>query len=91
MPARSPDLNAYAERYVRTIKEGCLDQMILIGEGSLRRAVSEFVLHYHAEKNHQGLGNKIIRPEFAEFPSVGQIQCRERLGGMLRYYYRQAA
>jgi transposase InsO family protein len=91
LPARSPNLNAYAERYVRTIKEGCLDQMILIGEGSLRRAVSEFVLHYHAEKNHQGLGNKIIRPELAVFPSVGEIQCRERLGGMLRYYYRQAA
>ena len=90
LPARWPNLNAYAERYVRTIKEGCLDQMILIGEGSLRRAVSEFVLHYHAEKNHQGLGNKIIRPELAEFPSVGEIQCRERLGGMLRYY-RQAA
>ena len=91
LPARSPNLNAYAERYVRTIKEGCLDQMILIGEGSLRRAISEFVLHYHTQKNHQGLGNKIIRPEFAEFTSVGQIQCRERLGGMLRYYYRQAA
>ena len=65
--------------------------MILIGEGSLHRAVSEFVLHYHAEKNHQGLGNKIIRPEFAEFPRAGEIRCRERLGGMLRYYYRQAA
>ena len=91
LPARSPNLNAYAERYVRTIKEGCLDRMILIGEGSLRRAVSEFVLHYHAEKNHQGLGNKIIGPELAEFPSAGEIRCRERLGSMLRYYYRQAA
>jgi len=65
--------------------------MILIGEGSLRRAVSEFVHHYHMEKNHQGLGNEMIRPELAEFPSVGETQCRERLGGMLRYYYRQAA
>ena len=84
-------LNAYAERYVRTIKEGCLERMILIGEGSLHRAISEFVLHYHAEKNHQGLENKIIRPEFAEVSRVGEIKCRERLGGMLRYYYRQAA
>ena len=91
LPARVPNLNAYAERYVRTIKEGCLDRIILIGEGSLRRAVSEFVLHYHGERNHQGLGNKIIRPEVAEFPNVGDIRCRERLGGMLRYYYRQAA
>ena len=91
LPAHSPNLNAYAERYVRTIREGCLDRMILIGEGSLRRAVSEFVLHYHAERNHQSLGNNIIRPEFAEFPRAGEIRCRERLGGMLRYYYRQAA
>ena len=91
LPARSPNLNAYAERYVRTIKEGCLDRMILIGEGALRRAVSEFVLHYHTERNHQSLGNKIIQPEFSEFPCAGEIHCRERLGGMLRYYYRAAA
>jgi putative transposase len=91
LPAHSPNLNAFAERYVRTIREGCLDRMILIGEGALRRTVSEFVQHYHAEKNHQGLGNKIIRPEFPEFPRAGDIRCRERLGGMLRYYYRQAA
>ena len=91
LPARSPNLNAYAERYVRTIKEGCLDRMILIGEGSLRRAIGEFVVHYHTERNHQSLENKIIRPEFAAFPSAGEVHCRERLGGMLRYYYRQAA
>ncbi len=91
LPARSPNLNAYAERYVRTIKEGCLDRMILIGERSLRRAIGEFVVHYHNERNHQSLENKIIRPEFATFPSAGKVHCRERLGGMLRYYYRQAA
>jgi putative transposase len=91
LPAHSPNLNAYAERFVRTIKEGCLDRMILMGEGSLRRAVSEFVMHYHRERNHQGLGNKIIRPEFPEVPSSGKVRCRERLGGMLRYYYRAAA
>jgi putative transposase len=91
LPAHSPNLNAYAERYVRTIKERCLDRMILVGEGSLRRAVGEFVVHYHTEKNHQGLGNKIIRPNSAEFPRAGEVLCRERLGGMLRYYYRQAA
>lgn len=91
LPAHSPNLNAYAERFVRTIKEGCLDLMILIGEGALRRAVSEFVLHYHTERNHQSLENKIIRPEFSEFPRAGEVRCRERLGGMLRYYYRAAA
>ena len=64
---------------------------MLIGEGSLRRAIAQFVVHYHAERNHQSLENKIIRPEFAEFPSAGEVHCRERLGGMLRYYYRQAA
>ncbi|HSA03543.1 MAG TPA: integrase core domain-containing protein [Candidatus Paceibacterota bacterium] len=91
LPARSPNLNAYAERYVRTIREGYLDRMILIGEGPSRRAIREFVVHYHTEKNHQGLENKIIQPEVAEFPSAGAINCRERLGGMLRYYYRAAA
>lgn len=91
LPARSPNLNAYAERYVRTIKESCLDRMILMGEGSLRRAIREFVIHYHTERNHQSLGNKIIRPEFAAFPPAGEVHCRKRLGGMLRYYYRQAA
>jgi hypothetical protein len=91
LPVRSPNLNAYAERYVRTIKEACLNRMILIGEGSLRRAIREFVVHYHTERNHQSLGNKIIRPEFAAFPPAGEVHCRARLGGMLRYYYRQAA
>ena len=69
---------------MRSIKESGLDRMVLIGESSLHRATSEFVLHYHAERNHQGLGNKIIRPEFAEFPNEGTINCRERLGGLLR-------
>ena len=91
LPARSPNLNAFAERFVRSIKESCLDRMVLIGESSLQRATSEFILHYHAERNHQGLGNKIIRPEFAEFPKQGPINGRKRLGGLLRYYYREAA
>lgn len=91
LPARSPNLNAYAERYVRTIKEACLNRMILIGGGSLRRAISEFVIHYHTERNHQSLGHKIIHPEFAAFPPAGEVHCRNRLGGMLLCYYRQAA
>ena len=65
--------------------------MILIGETSLHRAVEQFIIHYHSERNHQSLGNKIIRPEVAKFPTAGVIECRERLGGTLRYYYRKAA
>ena len=62
LPARSPNLNAFAERFVRTLKESCLDRLVLIGEGSLRRAVREFVEHYHHERHHQGLGNRLILP-----------------------------
>jgi putative transposase len=91
LPRRSPNLNAYAERWVRTIKENCLDQMILIGETSLRRVVGEFVEHYNTERAHQSLGNKIIEPRFDEIPSEGKIECDSRLGGMLNYYYRKAA
>ena len=76
---------------MRTIKESCLEQMILFGEGSLRKAVHEFVMHYHLERNHQGLGNRLIIEEEPHASSTGAIQCRKRLGGMLNYYYRQAA
>ena len=91
LPARSPNLNAFAERFVRSIKESCVERMIFFGESALRRAVSEFALHYHTERNHQGLQNKIIQPEFSEFPCTGAIRSRQRLGGLLRYYYRDAA
>ena len=90
LPARSPNLNAYAERFVRSIKEECLGRMILIGEGSLRRAAAQFCEHYHRERNHQGLENRIIEPDFGS-GGEGEVQCRERLGGLLRYYYRDAA
>ena len=91
LPPRSLNLNAHAERFVRTIKESCLDRMILFGEGSLRKAIHEFVAHYHGERNHQGLGNRLIIPEEGHAGNSGAIRCRERLGGMLNYYYRQAA
>ncbi|MFT4547456.1 MAG: putative transposase [Verrucomicrobiales bacterium] len=90
LPPRSPNLNAFAERFVRSIKEECLSRIIPIGEGSLRRAVDQFCEHYHCERNHQGLENKIIEPEFG-LNRAGEVQCRERLGGLLRYYYRDAA
>ena len=91
LPPRSPNLNAYAERFVRTIKEGCLDQMIFFGERSLRNAIREFVKHYHQERNHQGLDNRIIDPQEEVGMTDGPVVCRERLGGLLRYYRRDAA
>jgi transposase InsO family protein len=91
LPPRSPNLNAHAERFVRTIKESCLERMILFGEGSLRKAIHEFVEHYHYERNHQGLGNRLIVRQESCADSSGPIQRRQRLGGMLNYYYRQAA
>ena len=90
LPPRSPNLNAYAERFVRSIKEGCLERMIFFGEDSLRNAVCEFVTHYHKERNHQGLGNRLIVPMTAG-ETTGTVERHERLGGLLNYYYRQAA
>ncbi len=91
LPARSPNLNAYAERFVRTIKENCLNRMIFFGEKSLRRAINEFVEYYHHERNHQGLSNHQIDPLADVGALNGHVACRERLGGVLRYYYRDAA
>jgi transposase InsO family protein len=91
LPPRSPNLNAYAERFVRSIKESCLDRMIFFGEGSLRKGIDEFVLHYHGERNHQGLGNRLIVPDELQAGQRGAVLRRERLGGMLNYYYRAAA
>ena len=91
LPPRSPNLNPHAERFVRSIKESCLDRMIFFGEASLRTAVQNFVEHYHAERNHQGLSNRIICPEAGPLGASGAIQRGQRLGGMLNYYYRDAA
>jgi transposase InsO family protein len=91
LPPRSPNLNAYAERFVRTIKESCLDQMIFFGEDSLRNAIQEFVTHYHQERNHQALDNRLIVPTATLGKTAGVVRTRQRLGGMLNYYYREAA
>jgi transposase InsO family protein len=81
MPVRAPNANAYAERFVRSIREECLDRLILFGERRLLRALDEFVTHYHRERNHQGLGNELIAPETR--PRQGtHVRCRERLGGL---------
>ncbi len=90
LPPRSPNLNAYAERFVRTIKEGCLERMILFGEGSWRTAISEFLSHDHLERNHQGLENRLIAPRNTTIEIPGTVQRRQRRGGMLHYYYREA-
>ena len=91
LPACSPNLNAYAERWVRSVKEECLCKVILFGERSLRRALSEYVEHFHAERNHQGKGNVLLFPRSANTRRDGHVQCRERLGGLLRYYHQEAA
>jgi putative transposase len=91
LPARSPNLNAFAERFVKSIKEDCLNRLVLIGVSSLRCAVTHYVEHYHSERNHQGLDNKLIHPEFNPLPTEGAIKRRKRLGGLLNYYYREAA
>ena len=91
LPARSPNLNAYAERWVRSVKEECLCKVVLFGEHSLRRALSEYVDHFHAERNHQGKGNILLFPRSANPGRDGPVQCRERLGGLLRYYHQEAA
>ncbi len=91
LPPRSPNLNAYAERFVRTIKETCLDRMIFFGERALWKAIKEFVAFYHHERNHQGLGNRLIDPPEELGATDGLVTCRERLGGVLPYYYRDAA
>lgn len=92
LPPRSPNLNAYAERFVRSIKECCLDRLIFFGESSLRKAIHEFIVHYHHERNHQGLGNRLIAPETSMSSITSSaVRRRQRLGGMLNYYYRDAA
>jgi putative transposase len=82
-------VNAYAERIVRSIKSERLGKLVLLGESYLRTAVREYVAHYHNERNHQGLDGRLIEP--ANAAGAGPIDCRERLGGLLRFYRRQAA
>jgi transposase InsO family protein len=90
LPARSPDLNAYAERFVLSIRSECLDQIIPLGERHLRKAVREYTEHYHVERNHQGRGNELIETPCEEPSMNGAVECQERLGGVLKYYRRAA-
>jgi putative transposase len=92
LPPRSPNLNAYAERWVRSVKEECLSRLILFGERSLRHVLTEYVTHFHQERPHQGKGNVVLMP-IAEHSKrrASSISCQERLGGLLEYYYCAAA
>ncbi len=92
LPPRSPNLNAHAERWVRSVKEEVLSRLILFGEGALRQVLNEYGAHYHHERNHQGRGNELLMP-LASQEALGttSIRSRERLGGLLKYYYREAA
>ena len=88
-PFRAPNCNAYAERFVRALKEECLNKVIPLGERHLRRTVAEFVAHYHSERNHQGLGNALIDRQQRQ-PVYGLVRRRQRVGGILSFYYRAA-
>jgi putative transposase len=91
LPPRSPNLNAHCERFVRSIREEVLHHMIIMGEESLRVVLTQYLAHYHAERNHQGLDNQLIAPASNVGICSGQVRRRARLGGLLSYYYRDAA
>ena len=91
LPARSPNLTPHIERFMRTIKNECLHRMNFFGEQSLQKAMHDFLVHYHRERNHQGMANRILDPGGEVGWRQGSIRCCERLGGMLRYYHRDAA
>jgi putative transposase len=91
LPPRRPNLNAFAERFVLSIKSECLDRIVPMGEGHLRKAVAQFVAHYHRERNHQGVGNQLLLAGPVAANGNGRVRRRERMGGLLSFYYREAA
>jgi hypothetical protein len=93
LPARSPNLNAFAERWVKSVKEQCLSKLILFGEASLRRTLREYLVHYHVERNHQDKDNVLLFSSATKAMNRGggSVGCKERLGGLLKYYQREAA
>jgi putative transposase len=93
LPPHNPNLNAHLERWNRSVKEECLSKMILFGEASLQHMLSDYVQHFHSERNHQGKGNVILFPVATDRigESFGEIRTRRRLGGLLKFHYREAA
>ena len=90
LPARSPNLKGYVERFVLSIKSECLDRIVPLGENHLRWGVRQYVLHYHAERPHQGLDGALLEGGERTDSAEGEVRCRDRVGGMLRFYYRKA-
>jgi putative transposase len=91
LPPRSPNLNAHCERFVRSIKEEALERMVMLGERALYHVIHQYLAHYHTERNHQGLDNRLIAPEGGVGCPTGHVVRRERLGGLLSYYHRETA
>src|SRR5215470_11807030 len=91
LPPRSPNLNAHCERFIRSIKEEALSQMVMLSERALYYAIHHYLAHYHTERNHQGLDNQLIAREEGVGGQTGHVVRRERLGGLLSYYHRKAA
>lgn len=91
LPPYSPNLNAYAERFVKSIKTECTDKMIFFGYEMLCNTINEYQIHYNFERNHQGINNELIEPPNEIYNPTNQIICKERLGGILKYYHRKAA
>ena len=92
LPPRSPNLNAYAERFILSVKSECLDRMVLFGERSIHYVLKEYAAHYHLERNHQGVGNKLVFPQPTPVKcNEGKVECRKRLGRLLKFYHQRAA
>ncbi len=93
LPPQSPNLNSFSERWVLSIKSECISGLLFFGEESLQRALKEYTAHYHQERNHQGKGNCLLFPsqDYDSENNDGGIECRSRLGGVLKYYHRRAS
>ncbi|MBN1605058.1 MAG: transposase [Polyangiaceae bacterium] len=94
IPTHSPNCNPHAERFVKTLRTECLNEFLIFGERHLRRLLGEFCAHCHGERFHQGLGGQLITPPASassDNGTSGAIHCRSRLGGLLSFYYREAA
>lgn len=91
LPPRSPNLNAYCERFILSVKTDCLRRMIPLGRRHLELMLAEYLAHYHRERNHQGLDNRLVEDLPDNDNATGPVCCRERLGGVLNFYYREVA